>query len=155
MEEETGAIVVGSHVLRLNKEVADTICEALRVAVPFKYAAERAGISYDTFKDWRDKGKKALESQILNETDALFAAFESAVRQARAEAVFHLTNKALEGGKGSSNATFILERRFRDEYGDSRKVELTGKGGGPIQAENVTMIPDEQLKKLAFGDGID
>jgi hypothetical protein len=31
----------------------------------------------------------------------------------------------LGGGQGSSGATWLLERRFREDYGPSQKVELS------------------------------
>jgi len=41
--------------------------------------------------------------------------------------------------------------RFREDYGEKRAIELTGKDGGPIQGENVDALkdlPTEALKEI-------
>jgi 20S proteasome alpha/beta subunit len=37
----------------------------------------------------------------------------------------NLSTKALAGGKGSSVATWILERRFREDYGPVNRIDQT------------------------------
>jgi hypothetical protein len=84
------------------------ICGALEMVDPEKYAARANGISGSTFHDWMKKGADGIEP---------YASFREAVDRSSAQAVVNLTARALAGGNGSSQATWFLERRFRDDYG--------------------------------------
>lgn len=44
----------------LTPDTADKICEAIRAGVPYKYAAGANGISYESFNNWRRRGRDAL-----------------------------------------------------------------------------------------------
>jgi hypothetical protein len=100
----------------LTPEAQRAICESIALSIPNKYAAEEAGIDEDTFALWMRKGREGRP---------LYGAFYRAVTRARACAVKSLTVRVLGGGKGSSGATWLLERRFRDDYGPSQKLELS------------------------------
>lgn len=78
------------------------------MGVPEKYAAQASGISQSTFHDWIKKGAAGIEP---------YAAFRQAVKRSSARAVFKLMVRGLSGGKGSSQAAWILERRFPLEFG--------------------------------------
>jgi hypothetical protein len=71
--------------------------------VPEKYAAESNGIAESTFHEWMKKGAAGHRT---------YAAFRQAVIRSGARAVFKPTVRLLAGGKGSSVAAWILERRF-------------------------------------------
>jgi hypothetical protein len=75
--------------------------------VPARFAAEKEGIRERTFYDWLDKGEKGIKPY----RDLALAAM-----RATAEGVCNLTARALAGGGGAAQATWILERRFRREY---------------------------------------
>lgn len=130
--------------LKLTPEVESEICKALEIAVPLKYAAEAAGIAESTVHEWLERGEKGEEP---------FATFAVAVSRARAKAVRNLSAKALGGGPGSSQATWFLERRFRQEYGPVQKLEHSGPDGGPMQVEGVAKELDklsaDELRRLA------
>lgn len=92
----------------LTAAVRAGILAALRIAVPPKYAAESEGIDESTFYDWITKGEQGIKR---------YADFAVEVRCATAEAVRNLTMRALSGGPGASEAVWLLERRFSQEYG--------------------------------------
>jgi hypothetical protein len=82
--------------------------------MPIKLAAEAEGISEDTIHDWIARGKKG---------EPKYEAFSRAVTRAKAIGAKNLVVRGLAGGKGSSAATWFLERRYRDHYGPPREDE--------------------------------
>ncbi len=112
--------------LKLTLEITNAIAADLALAIPFETAVGRAGIALATAYEWRRKGE---------EGKAPYAAFAVAVTRARCEAVRFLTLRALAGGKGSSNATWFLERRYPKDYGSRQRLEITGNDGSPIEHE--------------------
>lgn len=107
-------------------ETQKAICDALELSVPDKYAAEANGIDERTLQKWVEKGADGTEP---------YASFRAAVTRARAKAVLNLTGRALRGEKGSAQATWFLERRYRKEYGPVQRIEHAGPDGGPLQIE--------------------
>jgi hypothetical protein len=104
----------------------DAICEAVEKVDPEKYAARANKVSESTFHDWMKKGADGIEP---------YASFREEVDRSSAQAVANLTARALAGGNGSSQATWFLERRFRDKYGPQLLVGGVA-AAAPIQIEN-------------------
>jgi hypothetical protein len=110
---------------KLTPELEKEICKYLELSVPAKYAAKSCGISESTFHDWMSKGAAGIEP---------YAGFRDAVERSSARAVPNLTARALSGAKGSSQATWLLERLFRNEYGP--QLQIGGIAGGePIRID--------------------
>lgn len=60
-----------------------------------------------------------------------------------------------EKSNGSMLALQILEQAAKEiggAYGDKRRVELSGPGGGPIKSQSLYSISDEELERIAAGD---
>jgi hypothetical protein len=93
---------------KIDDAVTTAICKALEIGVPFRYAAIAHGISETTAHEWMRRGEAG---------ERRYKPFSDAVTRARAKAVLNLTTLALGGGKGSSAAQWVLERRYREEYG--------------------------------------
>jgi hypothetical protein len=93
---------------KLTAALTKRICKRLALAVPLKYAAEAEGISERTIHDWLAKGRAGEDPYV---------AFERDINKALAEAVTTLHTAAILGGRGSSSATWLLEKRYRKEYG--------------------------------------
>jgi len=93
---------------KLNAAVQKEICDSLELAIPEKCAAEAAGVDEMTFHSWMRKGAEGTEP---------YKSFRDAVMCSRARAIKNLTLRALRGEKGSREALFFLERRFRQYYG--------------------------------------
>jgi hypothetical protein len=106
----------------------------------FKHSCEAAGISEQTGYEWLKK----------------YPEFALEVTRACARAVERLHDLGEAGGKGSGWAMWLLERRFRKDYGDVKGVELSGKDGGPIEiqplAQKLDTLTTEELRALASGD---
>lgn len=73
--------------------------------------------------EWLQRGKRG---------ESPFAEFVVAVECAKGKAVEKLTDRALAGGPGSAQATFLLERRYREEYGPAQRIEHAGSIGLPL-----------------------
>lgn len=114
---------------KLTPEVQETICKAIRIGATYQAAAEAAGISYETFNEWR-KGKTHK-----------FIAFSEAVNRANADAQLDLLQKIqIASEKDWRAGTWILEHRFRQDYGNS--VDLTT--GGEALTFIIEGIKDEE-----------
>lgn len=96
--------------------VTQAICDRLEIAVPEKWAAEENGVSESIFYRWLRLGQQGQEP---------YSAFFAAVTRAKAKCVANLHVQALGGGKGSSQATWMLERRFWREYAEHKRVEIS------------------------------
>lgn len=117
---------------KFTRETVDALLEGVRAGLPFHLAAEAAGISESTFHAWQsgmfprgaDKSLKAEFSEALTHARGFSALKHMELLNAHAITEW----KA---------AAWILERRFPQEFGVKR-VELTGKDGGPIELASKT-----------------
>ncbi len=130
--------------LKLTPELERSIVDDLTLAMPFEAACGRAGIAVSTANEWRRRGEAG---------EAPYSDFLVAVTRARCEAVRLLTVRALAGGKGSSNATWFLERRYPKDYGSVQRLEHSGPDGKPIsiEAKALAEMTDDELLRLAEG----
>lgn len=127
----------------LTPETQKAICDALEVSVPEKYAAEANGVDERTFHGWLEKAADGTEP---------YASFRAAVTRARAKAVVNLTARALQGEKGSSQATWLLERRYHREYGQVQRIQHAGDPDAPLSVRaSLDGLSLEQLRRLADG----
>lgn len=105
---------------KYTEETAKKICDAIRIGATFKLACDYAGITEDTFANWRKR----------------YSDFSEQVKQAEGQgAIGWLAKieKAANDGTWQA-AAWKLERRYPNEYG--RQVitqEHTGPAGGPLQ----------------------
>jgi len=99
----------------LTPEVQETICKAIRIGATYQAAAEAAGVSYETFNEWR----KCKTTKFLR--------FSEAVDRANADAQLDLlTNIKSSGEKDWRANAWVLEHRFKQDYGNS--VDVTSAG---------------------------
>lgn len=114
------------------------ILDALRAGNTRKAACAYAGIDLHTLARW----------------SAAHATFATAIEKAEADAETRMVAqiaKAASGGTWTA-AAWWLERRRSEEYGRRDKVdtniELTGKDGGPIQSEDVTLNDHDRATRI-------
>ncbi len=106
---------------KVDPAIAKAICAHLELGVPVALAAEAEGVSRSTAHRWIEQ----------------YPDFADRIMRAVARGGVHLHCKALEGGTGSSQATWVLERRFREFYGPPKAdavpsdVKITIVGGLP------------------------
>ena len=123
-------------------DLTNRISANLETGVPFRFACEAEGVLVTTAEKWLAAGKDGDEKHV---------SFFEAVTRARARGAIHLHGKVERGGPGSHGAQFLLERRYRDEYGNVQRIEHAGHDGGTVKVEATTIaqMTDEQLLKLA------
>jgi len=122
----------GGRPTKCTPEVTDAIMAFVAEGLPFRTACEAAGVSERDGLNWRTWGEAGR---------APYNEFFRAYAHATAIGEVTLFRKALAGEKGSSQATWLLERRFRDQYGPPRvepvasEVKIVIEGGLPRKAE--------------------
>ena len=104
---------------KLTLETVQKICENIRLGLRYNDAAMAAGITYETFNEWRKRGKKAKSGK--------YSEFSEALHLAEAEGERLLVARIQDGArKHWQAAAWILERRHREKWG--RQLDLTSKG---------------------------
>lgn len=128
---------------RLDQALIARIAKNVAIPIPFKFACEREGVHETSGHEWMAKGEAGEKP---------YDEFYLAVTRARAESVVHLTQHTLAGGRGSMGAQFQLERRFREHYGPTQRIEHSGPDGKAIEVKrSLAEMSDEELIQLAEG----
>lgn len=98
-------------------------------------AAQRAGISSDTFRRWMVMGSRGRRG--------LFAEFYSAVITAEHEAEIKAVGLVLKAAENTDarHAEWWLERKFHERWGRRDRVEVAGRNGGPIELSTYVYLP--------------
>jgi hypothetical protein len=118
---------------KLTPEVQDAICNAIRHGATYQAASEAAGVAYDTFNEWR------------KDIRAKYVKFSEAVRRANADAMLDLIAKVEAAGEKDWRASaWILERRFKSDFGQAVDVTSAGEKIGANDSDTRSEI----LRKL-------
>jgi|SRR6185312_8017297 len=121
-----------SPVQRFDERHIVVIADALRAGEPKGKAAQMAGFSAYAIRLHLTAGRADIEAGNNDTLDARFVvAYEEALIEHEADLARVVTRAAMDGDWHAAVA--ILERRFRDEW--SRRAEVTGKNGGPVQTQ--------------------
>jgi hypothetical protein len=108
-------------------ELTERICVHIRKGVQQKYACPAEGLNWNTARDWNRYGRQGKEPYASVWTPAIAAARAFWV----AQAVGRISEHAEKDWKADA---WLLERRVKDFMKpEHRKIELTGKDGGPIR----------------------
>jgi hypothetical protein len=110
-------------------ETVDKLTQAIRLGATYQLACNFAGISHETFHQWRNTKPE----------------FSEAITQAEGDAAVKwlaLVNK--HATDQPQWAAWMLERRYPEMYGRQR-MEITGADNGPIQTEIILrQIPERK-----------
>ncbi len=114
---------------KYNPDRVKRILDAIRSGAAYVDAANYAGISYQTFNEWRKE----------------YPEFSDAVEEADGAAMVGLVatiRKAATEGKQWQAAAWLAERRHPDRYGRTVKTEVSGPEGGPVAvAAQIVVVP--------------
>lgn len=119
----------------------EAIFAAIRAGCYPEQAAQAAGIAPSTLYAWKARGEK--------ESDGPYHRFVLKLRQAEAEAevsAVKILHSAIEDERDWKAAVTFLERRFPARWRRQQASELTGPGGGPVQAEQVLRLDQSRFK---------
>jgi hypothetical protein len=110
-------------------ETVDKLTQAIRLGATYKLACDYAGISQETFSQWRNTKPE----------------FSDAVQKAEGTGVLLWLTK-IEQAASEGNwqaAAWKLERRYPQDYG-RRAVEISGPDGGAIVVKGYANVtPDD------------
>jgi hypothetical protein len=112
----------------LTDQVANKICADVAAGAPYNAAAGKAGVTYDTMRDWFRRGS-ADEMEGL---DTRYSRFAHALTRAQDECEARLAQTLAAGGEGKYKdwraQAFILERhpRYRERWGPPKNEAPQG-----------------------------
>lgn len=141
---------------KLTKETQARICDLIESGNTVAVAAQAAGITEQTFYNWKRRGEAAEERQRVGEkltaTERSYLSFFEAIK--RAEAVSHAAAVAQirkAGDKQWQALAWWLERKFPEQWGrrDTTKIEATVRQK-EVKPEELS---DEELALLLQGGG--
>lgn len=138
---KTPAAAAAAAHAKKSPERQEIVLKGLRLGLTLTEAASYAGVTRVTVRAWR------MEDPV----------FDDGCRSARAQleaAMLARIEIASQEPKNWGAAAWKLERLFPDRYGRAQRLEVTGKGGGPIEHIDVRKMSDEELRKLASGETI-
>jgi len=131
---------------KLTDEVKDRFLQALRLGATYEIACGYAGITYQTYLNWKERAAKA-------NSGIFFEFFEDIARAEGEAAVKWLALVEKHATEDPKWAAWKLERRYPHEYGKTvQRQEHTGKDGGPIQIEDwrSRAIEDIRAGRIAY-----
>jgi hypothetical protein len=129
-------------------ELTERICEDLRRGLTFKMACEGAGIVADTGHEWIRRGEVDRQH---GRTASPYAGFAAATSRARSDCLASLVSTVRTAAVTDWRAAaWMLERR--DPDGWSRRTEVSGPDGAPIQVVDLTAQLDAALKARSSRD---
>ena len=131
--------------VKLTPEVQKKIVEALTLGNFRTTAARFAGVSYSAFQEWMRKGEKQRKGPFRD----FFVAVMAIETQTEVLIVGDLVAKAKKDPKLAKWWLSHRHKRWADNK--PQRVELTGKGGGPIQVDDARAKLLERLERLAAG----
>lgn len=109
----------------IDPDVQSKLVEAIELGSTYELAAQYAGVSYRTLRNWITRAE--------NDEEECFVHFLHALKEAEGKGAFSLLRK-INTAAGDGNwqaAAWILERRYPESYGRQR-IEHTGANGGPL-----------------------
>ena len=145
-----------SRPTKLTPDVQETITKALGLGCTFEAAANAAGIAYETFNEWRKRGKAEAErrqSPRIQEgakqwnDEQPYLQFSEAIKKAlgdRQARWLSQIEKAANNGNWQA-AAWKLERTEPDSFGRNR-VDVN------VQSIDLAGLTNEQLQRIAKGE---
>ena len=128
---------------KLTPDTKQRIGENIALGLPYALAAEAAGITYQSFNDWMNKGK--------TEKSGKYYQFYKYIQQCNADAAKECL-KRLDGVARAGDTRiccWILERRFPESYGrrEYRKMNVVSENKN-VNVELIVNDADDIRKKI-------
>ena len=124
----------------------EAICDGIRLGLPNKDAAIRAGISKGTFYEWAAKGAEPG-------TPPQYSEFLDSLDRARSDLKANLLERVQDASdKGQwQAATWILARKFPEEFGQTVEAKVKHSGSihtGPRKVTLELVRPDRKAETI-------
>lgn len=141
MDVSRGGVVVTGRPTDCTPEVTAIICRELAEGLSIASACAAAGIDRATYHRWIARGDEGPP----------FSDFRDAATRARAAGTrgLELTVRTAADGDWRA-AAWMLERRAPEDW--SKRTEITGRDGGPVEVRDVTALIDAELARRSSGD---
>lgn len=140
---------------KLNPEMIEHCRKALLRGVPHKTLGSLIGVSERTIYIWMNKGQEIVdeiesgELRRLNKKQKLYFQFFQTVKES--DATFMQNQLTLIQSKARTDwkaASWLLERRFPDNFGKTESVKHLGDAKNPLQFKDVTDdMTEEELEE--------
>ena len=127
---------------KLTPETQKKIVQAIELGASYELAANYAGVSYDAFNDWMNKGR--------SQQSGIYSQFYHDIKAAEGKGAVGWLEK-IESAANDGNwqaAAWKLERRYPEAYG---RQKLDVNHSGQIDVRSLT---DEELETIARGGDI-
>lgn len=127
---------------KLNAEVQEAVCKALRAGNNRPAACAFGGITYQTLLNWSKRAEASLklleDGETIEDSEIPFVEFLEGVQKAeglaQVEAVAVIQKAAREGVDGTwTAAAWWLERKFPDQWGRRERTDRREPIGDRIQ----------------------
>lgn len=123
-------------------ELTAALCAELKLGMSIRAACQHVGIDDSTFRKWMMRGADGEEP---------FVTFRTEATQAKSDGVRALVVTVRKAAASDWRAAaWILERREPDDW--SKRTEISGPDGGPVQVQNLAAEIAQQLKTATDAD---
>jgi hypothetical protein len=121
------------------------LCEAIELGMTYRHAAQLVGVAYETFLEWRSRGRI--------EPDTIFGDFLRAIEQAEMKGLAANLENIRAAGKSDWRASLaIIERRYPSDYGKKPMDPVVPEGGSMTVREIVITAPSRPPELPAGSD---
>lgn len=123
---------------KITPELTERVCELIEKGLPYTLVCEAVGINESTFYDWIKKGEIGKKG---------YTDFSERVSKSKANYALiclERVNKYADNGSAFC-ATWLLERRFPNEFGRRESIDIKSKN----RNESVNINADVKLKNHA------
>ena len=134
---------------KLTPNIIKRIGENIALGLPYSLAAEAAGIAYQTFNDWMNKGK--------TEKSGKYYQFYKYIQKCNADATKECLKRLDVAVKAGDTriCTWILERRFPENFGrhEYRKMNVVSENlnrNVELIVNDADVIRNKILDKLSM-----
>ena len=119
---------------KFTQATVERLIQAIRLGATYELASKSAGISYQTFNEWR-AGRLFPKGTTADQKREFVEAIEKAEGDAAVQWLAKI-EKAASDGEWTA-AAWKLERRYPNEYG-RKVVELNGNADRPLTVRITT-----------------
>ncbi len=127
---------------KLNPEVQQKICDALRAGNTRRASAAYIGIDHSTFYNWMNRGEnpELKKDGDPKKSELPFIDFFDAVTRAESECeVWHVANIKKQASGDWRASVEWLKRRKRDDWSEQQRIDHT-TGGESFETINVSIV---------------